>query len=257
MDGTHLQGQRLEGMLGQLADEVRPAALCIPRSSLICFPAGSSAGRLRIRCALSLLSMPWRWPSGGKIGDQLIHHSDRGVPYTSIRYAERLADIGAVRSVGSKGDSYDNAAAKSVNSLYKKELVELDGPWDGVKDVTFATMEWVAWYNSEQLHSSCGYITPKEVEENYYIRQDALRSQHRIRFLHHGLCDDGASRPRARGRSMASARLCAPSFSYACRICVRTVFTDTDSWPAFSGADRLVGRKRRTRVSLPLSGSRS
>ena len=76
--------------------------------------------------------------------------------------------------MGSKGDSYDNAAAESVNSLYKKELIELDGPWNGVKDVAFATMEWVAWYNSEWLHSSCGYITPKEAEENYYIQQDAL-----------------------------------------------------------------------------------
>ena len=94
--------------------------------------------------------------------------------YTSIRYAERLGDIGAVRSVGSKGDSYDNAAAESVNSLYKKELIDLDGPWNGVRDVTFATMEWVAWYNSERLHSTCGYIPPKEFEENYYAQQDAL-----------------------------------------------------------------------------------
>jgi putative transposase len=76
--------------------------------------------------------------------------------------------------VGSKGDSYDNAAAESVNSLYKKELIELDGPWDGVRDVTFATMEWVAWYNNERLHYSCRYVPPKEFEENYYIQQDAL-----------------------------------------------------------------------------------
>ena len=92
----------------------------------------------------------------------------------SIRYAERLGDIGAVRSVGSKGDSYDNAAAESVNSLYKKELIDRDGPWDGVRDVTFATMEWVAWYNNDRLHSACSYIPPKEFEENYYDQQTAL-----------------------------------------------------------------------------------
>jgi putative transposase len=61
-----------------------------------------------------------------------------------------------------------------VNSLYKKELIDLDGPWDGVRDVTFATMEWVAWYNNERLHSACGYAPPKEFEENYYTQQGAL-----------------------------------------------------------------------------------
>ena len=129
------------------------------------------ADTLRAELALDALEMAI-WSSGDKIGDQLIHHSDRGVQYTSIRYAERLGDIGAVRSVGSKGDSYDNAAAESVNSLYKKELIDRDGPWNGVRDVTFATMEWVAWYNSERLHSACGYIPPKEFEENYYDQQD-------------------------------------------------------------------------------------
>jgi putative transposase len=110
------------------------------------------ADTLRAELALDALEMAI-WSSGDKIGDQLVHHSDRGVQYTSIRYAERLGDIGAVRSVGSKGDSYDNAAAESVNSLYKKELIDRDGPWDGVRDVTFATMEWVSWYNSERVHS--------------------------------------------------------------------------------------------------------
>jgi putative transposase len=131
------------------------------------------ADTLRAELALDALEMAI-WSSGGKIGGQLIHHSDRGVQYTSIRYAERLGDIGAVRSVGSKGDSYDNAAAESVNSLYKKELIDRDGPWGGVRDVTFATMEWVAWYNNERLHSSCGYSPPKEFEENYYTQQGAL-----------------------------------------------------------------------------------
>jgi putative transposase len=128
---------------------------------------------LRAELALDALEMAI-WSSGGRMGDQLVHHSDRGVQYTSIRYAERLGEIGAVRSVGSKGDSYDNAAAESVNSLYKKELIERDGPWPGVRDVAFATMEWVAWYNNDRLHSSCGYLPPKEFEENYYTRQESL-----------------------------------------------------------------------------------
>ena len=128
---------------------------------------------LRAELALDALEMAI-WSCGGNIGDQLVHHSDRGVQYTAIRYAERLGDVGAVRSVGSKGDSYDNAAAESVNSLYKKELIDRDGPWNGVRDVTFATMDWVAWYNNERLHSTCGYIPPKEFEENYYTQQDAL-----------------------------------------------------------------------------------
>jgi putative transposase len=134
------------------------------------------ADALRAELALDALEMAI-WSSGDKIGGQLIHHSDRGVQpgqYTSIRYAERLGDIGAVRSVGSKGDSYDNAAAESVNSLYKKELIDRDGPWEGVRDVTFATMEWVAWYNSERLHSACGYVPPKEFEESYYDQQTTL-----------------------------------------------------------------------------------
>jgi putative transposase len=131
------------------------------------------AGTLRAELALDALEMAI-WSCGGNIGDQLVHHSDRGVQYTAIRYAERLGDIGAVRSVGSKGDSYDNAAAESVNSLYKKELIDRDGPWNGARDVTFATMDWVAWYNNERIHSTCGYIPPKEFEENYYTQQDAL-----------------------------------------------------------------------------------
>jgi putative transposase len=128
---------------------------------------------LRAELALDALEMAI-WSSGGRMGDQLIHHSDRGVQYTSIRYAERLGEVGAVRSVGSKGDSYDNAAAESVNSLYKKELIERDGPWAGVRDVTFATMDWVAWYNNDRLHSSCGYLPPKEFEDNYYAQQESL-----------------------------------------------------------------------------------
>ena len=107
---------------------------------------------------------------------QLVHHSDRGVQYTSIRYTERLGEISAVRSVGRKGDSYDNAAAEALNSLYKKELIDREGPWRGVEDVMLATLEWVDWYNSERLHSACGYMPPKEYEDNYYARQEGMLS---------------------------------------------------------------------------------
>ena len=108
------------------------------------------------------------WSSGDRIGDGLVHHSDRGVQYTSIRYAERLDDIGAVRSVGSKGDSYDNAAAESLNSLYKRELIDLRKDWKGVDDVMVATADWVHWYNEVRLHSYSGDMPPKKYEEIYY-----------------------------------------------------------------------------------------
>lgn len=123
---------------------------------------------LHAELALDALEMAiWRAGDGLDAGN-LIHHSDRGVQYMSIRYAERLGEVKAVRSVGSKGDSYDNAAAESLNSLYKKELIEPEGPWEGVTDVTLATLEWVAWYNKERLHSACGYAPPEEFEDKYY-----------------------------------------------------------------------------------------
>jgi putative transposase len=100
------------------------------------------ADHLRADLALDALELAI-FSRTGQIGDDLIHHSDRGVQYTSIRYTQRLEDIGAVRSVGSKGDSYDNAAAESVNSLYKKELINREGPWQDTGEVTVATAEWV------------------------------------------------------------------------------------------------------------------
>jgi putative transposase len=91
--------------------------------------------------------------------------------YTSICYTDRLEEIGAVRSVGSKGDSYDNAAAEAVNSLYKKELINREGPWRDIGQVTVATAEWVLWYNNERLHSGCGDVPPAEYENNWLINQ--------------------------------------------------------------------------------------
>lgn len=108
-------------------------------------------------------------------GSDLLHHSDRGAQYTSIAYTERLAEVGAVRSVGRKGDSYDNAAAESVNSLYKKELINFEGPWKDAGDVTVATADWVHWYNNERLHSECGYVPPFEYENNWLMEdRDAI-----------------------------------------------------------------------------------
>ena len=121
---------------------------------------------LRVKLALDALEMAI-WSRGDRIGGDLVHHSDRGVQqYTSIRYAERLSEISAVRSVGRKGDSYDNAAAESLNSLYRKELIEREGPWAGTADVMLATLEWVARYNRGRLHSACGYLPPEEFEKS-------------------------------------------------------------------------------------------
>jgi putative transposase len=91
--------------------------------------------------------------------------------YTSICYTDRLDEVGAVRSVGSKGDSYDNAAAESLNSLYKRELIDLHGPWKGLADVIKTTMEWVEWYNVKRIHSYCGNVSPLEYEEAFYQAQ--------------------------------------------------------------------------------------
>jgi len=98
----------------------------------------------------------------------LVHHSDRGVQYLSIRYTERLAEAGAVTSVGSRGDSYDNALAESVIGLYKTELVHRRGPWRGCQDLEFATLDWVDWFNHRRLFSAIGYVPPAEYEASGY-----------------------------------------------------------------------------------------
>ncbi len=104
-------------------------------------------------------------------GNGLIHHSDRGVQYLSIRYTERLAEAGAVTSVGSKGDSYDNALAESVIGLYKTELVRRRGPWRELDDLEFATLEWVDWFNNRRLFGAIGYVPPAEYETSGYSSQ--------------------------------------------------------------------------------------
>lgn len=102
--------------------------------------------------------------------DELIHHSDRGSQYVSIRYTERLAEAGIEPSVGSKGDSYDNALAETINGLYKAELIHRRAPWRSREAVELATLEWVAWFNNHRLLEPIGYIPPAEAEANYYRR---------------------------------------------------------------------------------------
>jgi putative transposase len=117
--------------------------------------------------ALDALEMAC-WGRGGPRLAGLIHHSDRGVQYVSIRYTERLAEAGVVPSVGSRGDSYDNALAESFNGLYKAELIRHRGPWSGLDDVEYATLEYVDWFNRRRLHGELGMIPPAEFEAIYY-----------------------------------------------------------------------------------------
>ena len=108
-----------------------------------------------------------RKPLGNK---SLIHHSDRGSQYLSIRYAGRLADADIDPSVGTVGDSYDNALAESVIGLFKTEVVKRLGPWRTMQDVEWETMHWVDWYNEHRLLSSIGYMPPAEAERRHFER---------------------------------------------------------------------------------------
>src|SRR3954449_6708673 len=108
---------------------------------------------LRSDLAIDALEMAvWNRTRAGQVLDGLVHHSDRGVQYLSIRYSERLADNDIVASVGSRGDSFDNAMAESFNSLYKWELIYPQGPWRGLDDVEFSTLGYIAWFNHRRLH---------------------------------------------------------------------------------------------------------
>jgi transposase InsO family protein len=104
--------------------------------------------------------------------DDLVHHSDRGVQYLSIRYTERLAEAGIEPSVGTVGDSYDNALAETINGLYKTEVIRRNGPWRNIEEVEFATLVWVDWFNNRRLFGPIGNIPPIEFEALYYERQE-------------------------------------------------------------------------------------
>ncbi|WP_272898375.1 IS3 family transposase [Mycobacterium avium] len=103
------------------------------------------------------------WQSNSNLSE-LVHHSDRGSQYLSLAYTDRLAELGIAPSVGSRGDSYDNALAEAVNASYKTELINRGKPWRCIDDVELSTAEWVAWYNQERLHEALGYVPPAEYE---------------------------------------------------------------------------------------------
>jgi putative transposase len=132
------------------------------------FVVGWQASRsLPTDLALDALEMAI-WGRRGEQLHGLVHHSDRGVQYLAVRYTERLAEAGAVASVGSRGDSYDNALAESFNGLYKTELIHKDGPWLGLEDVEYATLEYLDWFNQRRLHTELGMVPPAEFEADHY-----------------------------------------------------------------------------------------
>ena len=136
-----------------------------------CVVGWQTSTSLRTDLALDALEMAiYGRKEAGLAG--LIHHSDRGAQYLAIRYTERLAEAGAVGSVGSRGDSYDNALAESFNGLYKTELIHRRGPWRNVEHVEWATLNYLDWFNNRRIHNEIGKVPPAEFEDSYY-RQSA------------------------------------------------------------------------------------
>jgi putative transposase len=134
------------------------------------FVVGWQASRsLAAELALDALEMAL-WARRARRLDGLVHHSDRGTQYLAIRYSERLAAAGIAASVGSRGDSYDNALAESFHGLYKAELIRHHGPWRGLDDVEHATLGYVDWFNHRRLHGELGMAPPAEVEAAYHHR---------------------------------------------------------------------------------------
>jgi putative transposase len=139
------------------------------------FLVGWQASRsLRTDLALDALEMAiWRRQAGL---EGLVHHSDRGGQYLSIRYTERLAEAGAVTSVGSRGDSFDNALAETIIGLYQTELIRRRAPWRDLDEVEYATLEWVDWFNHRRLLAPIGHVPPAEFEAAYHRREDLSRT---------------------------------------------------------------------------------
>ncbi len=131
------------------------------------------ASNMQTQMVLDALEMA-RFARGTRL-EGLVAHSDAGSQFTSIRYGERLDEIGAVPSIGSVGDSYDNALAESVNSLYKAELIygPDQGPWRSIEDVELATLGWIHWYNTQRIHSYLNDVPPAEFEDTYHAQQQA------------------------------------------------------------------------------------
>lgn len=128
------------------------------------------SGSLRSELALDALEQALA-DRGPALDGGLVHHSDRGVQYLSLRYTERLLAAGIEPSVGSRGDSYDNALAESLIGLFKAEVIHRRGPWRGVEDVEFATLEWVWWFNHHRLLEPLGYVPPAEFEAQFHSGQ--------------------------------------------------------------------------------------
>ncbi|MFV9426914.1 IS3 family transposase [Rhodococcus aetherivorans] len=136
---------------------------------------------LRTDLALDALEMGiWTREHAGQGLSQLIHHSDRGAQYRAIRYTQRLAEAGAVASVGSRGDSYDNALAEAFNSLFKAELVRNKGPWRSIDDLEIAVAEYIDWFNHRRLHGEIGMIPPVEAEQSYYDSHSPAGTTERV-----------------------------------------------------------------------------
>jgi putative transposase len=131
---------------------------------------------MRTELPLDALEMAlWTRQQADELVDGLIHHSDAGSQYTAIRYSNRLADVGAIASIGTVGDSFDNAMAESVIGLYKTECVRHEGPWHSVDDLELATLNWVWWFNEIRLHGEIGYVPPVEFENAYYRQLNPQR----------------------------------------------------------------------------------
>ena len=130
------------------------------------------AASLQTELALDALEMAIWSRRDGHL-DGLVHHSDRGSQYLAIRYTARLEAAGIVPSVGSKGDSFDNALAETVNGLYKAELIRRRGPWRDAAAAARATAEWVAWWNTRRLHGSLGHLPPAQYERRYATPTEA------------------------------------------------------------------------------------
>ncbi|WTB86824.1 IS3 family transposase [Streptomyces cellulosae] len=131
------------------------------------------ANHMRTELPLDALEMAL-WRRRIKKDSGLIHHSDRRSQYVSIRYTDRLADVGASASVGSVADSYDNAMAEALNGTFKAELIEMQGPWKDVDQVERAIFQWVTWYNEERLHSALDYMPPAEYEQVFWRSQEHI-----------------------------------------------------------------------------------
>jgi putative transposase len=139
------------------------------------FLVGWQAARsLRTDLALDALEVAI-WARRGEL-EGLVHHPDRGSQYLAVRYTERLAEAGAVTSVGPRCDSYDNALAETIIGLYKTELIRRRGPWKGLDEVEYATLEWVDWFNHRRLLEPIGHVPPAEFEAAYHQREDPSRT---------------------------------------------------------------------------------